>query len=420
MDLQKNSQEKTLKKLLLSSLIALSLSACGGGGGDDKSEPQGIKNITYTALPSTSSADEGDTINLSLNTQGTGASDLKFTWSVKLDNQDVTFTGQGTDSISFTAPDVDKNSTIIINVSLDSSNTIGFRDQSTLISVTDLNPAPVEPPIVAPETPPTIELDLSNLNNGSTWIETQQLYVKTVLADSSYTTVETKVIRPLIIESTNTELANFTADYCGFEDILEIAPTAMFDPVQCSEGEGETVLTQQEDSFSVTKLCDGVVVAKSEFKKHSDDSVTRFGSLELTFDNYPDLKTDNNLCGLVATSTAKAFTANNVEIDQSVSSAIRLLTEYEGSPFELFFSTDTAPNRLFGSLDSFMSGGAYHAKLITEVYPEISDPVKSSSGTIIFEFGNTLSNINADFRFTLPVSNAPSEQVEGKFELIIE
>ena len=67
-----------------------------------------------------------------------------------------------------------------------------------------------------------------------------------------------------------------------------------------------------------------------------------------------------------------------------------------------------------------MSGGAYHAKLITEVYPEISDPVKSSSGTIIFEFGNTLSNINADFRFTLPVSNAPSEQVEGKFELIIE
>ncbi|RZQ54382.1 hypothetical protein C1E23_04010 [Pseudoalteromonas phenolica] len=65
MDLQKNSQEKTLKKLLLSSLIALSLSACGGGGGDDKSEPQGIKNITYTALPSTSSADEGDTINLS-------------------------------------------------------------------------------------------------------------------------------------------------------------------------------------------------------------------------------------------------------------------------------------------------------------------------------------------------------------------
>ncbi|KZN51154.1 hypothetical protein [Pseudoalteromonas luteoviolacea] len=81
------------KKLALGALVALSLSARGS---DDTPS---VQNITYEALPAILTVNEGETICLSLNTNGEGVNGLKFNWTVKYLNQDVTVTGQGSDTI---------------------------------------------------------------------------------------------------------------------------------------------------------------------------------------------------------------------------------------------------------------------------------------------------------------------------------
>ena len=98
--------------IILTTFLTL-LSACGGGSTDE--DPLEIPKVTYQALPTSMSVNEGETVRLTLNLTGKGVEQLKFNWQV---SQDIPFTGQGTDTINFTAPNVDQLSTINVQVTL--------------------------------------------------------------------------------------------------------------------------------------------------------------------------------------------------------------------------------------------------------------------------------------------------------------
>lgn len=159
-----------LHYIIITTALTL-LSACGGGSSNNASKDN--ENFTYQPLPTRMSVNEGDPVSLTLNIAGEGANQVVFNWQIE---DDIVFSGQGTDSISFIAPDVERLKDIRVQVKLDDSNSriIGFSDQDTFISIrnTDL--------VIGPnineqrlDLPKVTTLNYNGLTDQSTWFHEQ-------------------------------------------------------------------------------------------------------------------------------------------------------------------------------------------------------------------------------------------------------
>ncbi|KZN29449.1 hypothetical protein N480_06920 [Pseudoalteromonas luteoviolacea S2607] len=401
------------KKLALSAVIALSLSACGS---DDAPSAPRVQNITYEALPAILTFNEGETVRLSLNTKGEGASGLKFNWTVKYLNQDVTFTGQGSDTISFKAPNVDMHSTMQVSVKLDEANstkTFGFHDQHLSLNIKNLNP-PTTPTHELGEE--VSEIDTSVLTTGSTWTETHKQNSRIDQVDSSYNLVDSTLIRSFIVESADQNKQVVGTNYCGFPDLNSMELNASVLSIKCSSGTPLTQYFQKENSFSIVQKCDETIVGVSTFEKKSNEAIASFGSLNMQFKNFADLQT-KEVCGVVATSKVTAHSADNQEVAKEEATAIRLVTQQEGNDFELHFAFNEAPNGFFVSLNSFFDENN-KATIISGSYPELN--ASSQSGSLDLDAKNSISNMKGTFNFVLKNDAGLNEAVEGDFELVLE
>ncbi|OCQ20275.1 hypothetical protein A7985_17800 [Pseudoalteromonas luteoviolacea] len=407
------------KKLALSAVIALSLSACGSGGADDTPSTPRVQNITYEALPAILTFNEGETIRLSLNTKGEGANGLKFNWTVKYLNQDVTFSGQGSDTISFKAPNVETHGTMQVSVKLDEANstkTIGFHDQHLSLNIKDLDP-PVTPPASTHELGEEVsEIDTSALTVGSTWTETHKTNLRIDQVDNSYNLVDSTFIRSFIVESADQNKQVMGTNYCGFPDLNSMELNAGVLSVNCDSGTLSTQYFQKENSFSIVQKCDEKTVGVSTYEKKSNEAVASFGSLNMHFDNFADLQT-KEVCGVVVTSKVTAHSADNQEVAKEEATAIRLVTQQEGNDFELHFAFNEAPNGFFVSLNSFFDENN-KATIVSASYPELN--TSSQSGSLDLDAQNSISNMKGKFNFVLKNDNGVGEAVEGDFELVLE
>ncbi|MCF6441035.1 hypothetical protein L1077_16480 [Pseudoalteromonas luteoviolacea] len=421
MSLKIEKQVMMTKKFALSAAIALSLSACGGGsGGEDNTSPAATEQttITYHALPSFINVSEGEQVRLSLNTKGSGASDLKFDWQVTFNNQPLTITGQGSDTISFTAPEVDNFQTIQVRVSLSdesAANTFGFRDQSLSVNVADQTPSE---PTVAPSSElgnAVTEVDMSAMLAGSTWIETQTLYIKEAQQDNTHTAINTKLTRSFIIESVDQNNQTIQPNYCGFEEITAVDLTSILTNLSCDSGNRTRQYFQKEGSFSVVEKCDDTVIGQSTFKQKSTESVTNFGNLTINFDNYPKL--ENSACGAIVSTVVESISQDNEVTATAEGTAFRLITEYEGNNFEVFFNFEGTTDDFLVPLGGVVAGGNT-ASVQSGSYEELNK--EASRGMLTFDFDNTPLNVKGTFDLTLPSSTIVSEKLEGEFELILE
>ncbi|TMP27931.1 hypothetical protein CWB99_13525 [Pseudoalteromonas rubra] len=397
--------------------MALSLTACGGGSDNKDPNTSSVEDnkISYTELPNFINVKEGEKVTLSLNTSGANASNLNFTWTVRGVDGDVPFTGQGTDTITFTAPEVTQQSSLSISVKLNTSNVIGFVDQHSSVSVADTNSNTVTP---QPDTGSVVEeLDLSVLVSGSTWMETVHQYIKTPRTEGGYDHTTVKVSRPFDIVSFDQSEHTFSAQVCGEQQSTNVKVDDFFANTDCTEGTKSTVLTQGQDSFTITKMCGDDVAATSTFKQVSENTQTSFGKLAVNFANYPQLAETNQLCGIIATSHVEAKDGNGQTLTSADATVVRLVSQYEGSPFELSFTFGGEPSDSFASLSSVGTGN--FAQLETSLYPEISQ-LKSDSGMLRLDWDNTDTHIKAEFNFDLPLSTFEDEEVTGNFELKLD
>ncbi|MCO7187352.1 MULTISPECIES: hypothetical protein [unclassified Pseudoalteromonas] len=177
------------------------------------------------------------------------------------------------------------------------------------------------------------------------------------------------------------------------------------------------VLTQAENSFTITKMRGDDVAATSTFKHVSETAQKSFGKLAVNFANYPQLAETNQLCGVIATSYVEAKDSNNETLTSADATVVRLTSQYEGSPFELSFTFGGKPSDLLASLSSVGTGN--FAQLETSLYPEISQ-LKSDSGMLKLDWDNTDTHIEAEFNFDLPLSTFKDEEVTGNFELKLD
>ncbi|WP_125561300.1 hypothetical protein [Pseudoalteromonas rubra] len=401
--------------------MALSLAACGGGSdaGDTPSTSLNENRVTYTELPSFIDVNEGEEVTLSLNTTGNNAKNLTFTWTVRGVNGDVPFTGQGSDTIKFTAPEVSQQSSLSISVKLeDSSNVIGFVNQFSSVSVADTDTNIIAP---QPNTSNVVEaLDLSVLTFGSTWTETAHQYIKTQRDDGGFNNVVVKLTRPMDIINVDQNDPAFTARVCGEQQNSSVKIAEFYTDIDCTEGTGSTVLTQNENSFTITRMCGENVAATSTFKHVSDTQKDSFGQLSVNFTNYPELSETAQVCGIIATTTVEALEIGGTNVvDSATATTLRLASEYEGSPLLLKFVMDDAPDSPFASISNVHGLDQKYAQLSTPVFPEISG-LKNSWGTIDLSRDNTDTHIKADFDFTLPLGTFKDEEVTGSFELKLD
>ncbi|KZN37286.1 hypothetical protein N474_07145 [Pseudoalteromonas luteoviolacea CPMOR-2] len=412
-------RRSVISRLVLSTVVALSLSACGSGGSGDTPSTPTVQNITYEALPNFLTVNEGEVVRLSLNTKGSGASELKFKWTVRYLNQDISFSGQGTDTISFIAPGVDSQGTVQVSVDLEagqSKQTFGFQNQYASLNIKDLNTS-VVPTIPAQELGEEVsQIDTSVLIAGSTWIETHQSNFRINQADNSYNMVDLTLIRSFVVNGAEQNLQTVSTDYCGFNDLQSIKLNESVLETECPTGVRTTQLFQQESRFSIVQKCDGDIVGLSTFKKKSSEQVSSFGSLNLSFQNYSDIQT-KEVCGVIATTHVKAYSASNQELTSTDSTAIRLLSQQEGSDFELRFAFNDTTNGLLVSLNRFFDENNT-AAILSAAYPELN--ASSESGMLTLDLQNTTSHINGEFYFTVTKTTGSEEEVEGEFTLILE
>lgn len=402
--------------IILTTLLTL-LSACGGGSSDEV--VQEVAKLTYQPLASTMTVNEGETVNLTLNLTGEGAKEVKFDWQVE---GDITFSGQGSDSISFVAPEVDTIRSIRVQVKLADSNsrTIGFSSQSIFISVQNIEK--ITDPVNNGEEsyiPVVTALNFNELTDGSTWFHETTQFSNELNEDGTTTTVETQQLSLVHIETVNVSTETITLSECGLTGIVDLVVPSYQEGNECGDLQSSLIIRQTDSEFRLERLCGNNLISASTYTKKSDDRSNSNGELTIDFSSYDDLDKTSEVCAIVATAEVKSYDTNSTLSGTAKASVLRLFTEYQGNPFELQFQIDRLPTAGFASLSTGFSSDNF-AKIFTDVLPDITNLSESKFGSIIFDFDNDKTNIKADFDFSLTSRAGPLESIEGEFTLVFE
>ena len=402
--------------IILTILLTL-LSACGGGSSDGV--VQEVAELTYQPLASTMTVNEGETVNLTLNLTGEGAKEVKFDWQVE---GDITFSGQGSDSISFVAPEVDTIRSIRVQVKLADSNsrTIGFSSQSIFISVQNIEK--ITDPVNSDEEsdiPVVTALNFNELTDGSTWFHETTQFTNELNEDGTTTTIETQKLSLVHIETVNVATETITLSECGLTGMVDLVVPSYQEGNECGDLQSSLIIRQTDSEFRLERLCGNNLISASTYTKKSDDRSNSNGELTIDFSSYDDLDKTSEVCGIVATAEVKLYDTNSTLSGTAKASVLRLFTEYQGNPFELQFQIDRLPTAGFTSLSTGFSSDNF-AKIFTDVLPDITNLSESKFGSIIFDFDNDKTNIKADFDFSLTSRAGPLESIEGEFTLVFE
>lgn len=412
----------TLLLIITSSILV----ACGGGsGGSSPSVSGGVDLITFTDFPLFVSAEEGATVELSLNTSGEGAEDLSYDWEITAnDDADIAISGQGTDSISFIAPEVDVTSTIRVEVQVSSSNIqlIGQDNFSTNVTILNLNPSPTvnEYEVGMTTTLPEVDaIDFSNIMPSSTWLVRQYTKQNTTLEEVD--TVISTVSRELF-HVTNTSVENtLNLSFCGTPNSFEfdISDTSNF-IFECESGNIDTKFYQENNDFRNELSCDGEVLSATDFIFISDEPRTDFGELEITFDTYASLELTNNVCGsTVVANISQEATASQAAIELNTSS-VTLVSEYQNQDIEIVLALDDS--NFFGIYfldDSFNSFGLVSTTIFSDALPTISGILNDTAGSITLRSSSPL-GVEGNLTIETTDTNLAEENIEAEFSLSFE
>ena len=405
----------TLLLIITSSILV----ACGGGsGGSSGPVSGGVDLITFTSLPFFVSVGEGETVSFDLNASGDGAEDLSYDWEVTSDDANIIISGQGTDSISFIAPEVDANGVIRVQVQVSSSNTqiIGQDNFSTNVTVINLNPLPTtrEHEVGMTTTLPEVDaIDFSSIMPSSTSLVRQ--YTKQKLTLEDIDTVISTVSRE-VFHVTNTSVENtLNLSFCGSQDTFDfdISDTSNF-TIECESGNIDRKLYQENNDFRNELSCDGEILSATDFIFISEEPRTDFGDLEIMFDTYAALEITGNVCGstVVANVSQEATELNT--------SSVTLVSEYQNQNIEIFLALDDS--EFFGIYllnEIFNSSGLVSATISSDALPTINNVLNNSSGSITLS-SSSPSEIEGSFRIKTTDTNLAEENIEAEFSLSFE
>ena len=412
------------KKLYPTSLIlsALLISACGGSGSESKSDTDSkqqssfdLSTISIEPLPFVVEVMEGDTVQLTLNSSGNSSDILTYTWT--LGDPDISFTGQGSNSITFTAPDVEKSNTISVEVELGhlEAKLLGENTYRSSVVVFDPSAKLASFEIGKHTYLPKVEtLDLSGVLAGSTW---QQYYYSTLqqLNASNNVIYNHKLTVNDVVYIKEKNDLTLKYETCATTSELSTDFSQNYDEsASCSE---KTInYYQQGDSFRVESVCDGEVQQAHEFTKISDTTETNLASLSLNFTSHQNLQTDQG-CGYWNSQGAESVDTGEMEYFTQIG----IVTSYmnEELTFLLHSQEPIASSILF--FDPFFNDGVKSNAITisSPVLPEWANRHSDDDGkATIKKF--SFNNLSGDFDTTITDANGNVEAISGSFTITNE
>lgn len=401
-------------------LLTFALAACSGS--DDDSQPAS-NEITYDSLPRTIEVNEGERVTLDLNLQGEGAGSLSFTWRISHHFLDIEFSGQGTDSISFIAPDVTglTGLSIFVNLNNSTSDTVvlGNISQFTSVQINDLDVPDVQLPFDSDRLDQVSNLNFVGLAENSTWLR-QSTSLNKETANNIEQTIVVDRYSYLYLDSVDGGEQTLTATECGSEVEQVIDVTNYASELVCESSNSELVIFQSEDEFSLNFLCDERLIQSDSFVKKSDERVQTFGELSIEFETEEALENTTEVCGTARYEETTSYDFTTQRSDKLENSQISVFSTYVGNPIELRFNFADYPIAGFSYLGFFSPTNI--ATLHSLSLPALSNVPQSGadSGALNFDFDNELTDMSVDFDFDITPSGGPIEEADGAFKLIFE
>jgi len=349
--------------MTIATAILAGLTGCGGGsgGGSDTEKSGGLSNITVTKLSDLPNKyNEHQTITLSLNTQGKGANDVTYNWEVEFSGKALTFSGQNTQTISFTAPEVDDIETVSVSVTLglNDGDLLGNKRYSTSLIIYDLDPLKASTRAIIENGLSTnlVEvdsLDTALMSEGATW-RLNKYYDQPTLANFGFLG-ERYIATQQITYFNKNNSGELGFNNCGSATVEPFAPTLT--QISCG-GTFERKFYQSANAFRVEEVCDGKVGFANNFTKLRDTQTDSFGEVSLTLTNYNDFSTTENLCGVVTEVLVISHEDDNNDgnPDNAFSAATfaELHGQYEGSPIKISIKIDDVKSYWSYSLSDFL------------------------------------------------------------------
>lgn len=412
---------------------AVLLSACGGDAGVIR-EPG---DYSYIELQPRQ-VEERQSVSVSLNVAGLNKIYfLDYHWLVTFQGNEIEFHGQGTETITFLAPEVDAPENIEISATISglSRKLNGDTETSTSITVVPSieGRTPLQEANIGKTTrlPRVSSLDLDAYPTGSTWQRTvfennpeNSPVLSNPLSHSAQSIVylhRTDMASPTP-SATPSPSANpventyYTLQACGesIEEPLILRYTASH--VDCPEATSttETYYYQYQDSFRVEARCGTILKYAESYTKLSDSIEPSFGDISMNISNRNNLADSSNVCGSV-----HVYKATDDATQLAIyASQIKTSNMYENERFYTTLSFWGAPSSAGTVL--FQEGsnisGVNSIEFNTLALPEISDIQESNLGSITFT-PSSASDIHLDFETSITTSDNEDVTIDGLIKL---
>ena len=413
--------------MTIATTILVGLTGCGGGsgGGSDTEKSGGLSNITVTKLSDLPSKyNEHQTITLSLNTQGKGANDVTYNWEVEFSGKALTFSGQNTQTISFTAPEVDDIETVRVSVTLGLRNgeLLGRNRYFTSLIISDLDPLKASSRAIienglSTDLPEVGSLNTALMSEGTTW-RLNRYDNHSTLANFAFLG-ERYIATQQITYFDKGNAGDVGFRNCGSNIIEPFAPSLT--QITCG-GTFKRKFYQSTTAFRIEESCDGKVGFANNFTKLRDTQTDSFGEVSLTLTNYNDFSTTANLCGVVTEVLVISHEDDNNDgnPDNAFSAATfaELHGQYEGSPIKISIKVDDVKSYWSYSLSDFLDDN--NRNDITFDSPVLNKINNISADNGRLSVDRKASEIEVDVDAEFEDIDGTTVDVEGTITLVFE
>ena len=416
--------KRNLNSIVMAGALLSSLSGCGGGGGGSDSEPNGgIQSISFTPLTNlTSRYNERETVRLSLNTQGDEAGTVTYDWEVEFAGNALAFSGQNTQEISFTAPEVDDTASVRVSVTLGLTDgrLLGSNSYLTTLIIYDLDPLKASSRGIIANGLSTSLQAVNSLNTdliaeGTTWRLNQ------------YTNKSTQPEFEGEVYNATQQITYFDNDTmgdvgfrrCGSSVVEPLIPSVT--QISCG-GTFERKYYQSASAFRIEEVCDGSVGFARNFTKLRDNQTDSFGQVALTLSSYNDFSSIENVCGAVLEVIAVSHEDENNDgsSDNTIvaGSYAELHGQYEGSPIKVSMNIDDAKSYWIYFLGNQLnSANPNNIKFDSPALTKLND-ISADDGRLSVDRSATGIEVDVDAEIT--DVDGTTVEIEGTFSLTFE
>lgn len=419
------------RPLIISSLF-IGLAGCGSSGGSDDNKtapPKLTAPITITSLRDQKTTfNEGEQVRLSLNTQNPDNSPITYNWTLNYSGGTINFSGQNTDTITFTAPQVDEQTAIsvVVKMGVSGGTLVGRNDEYATILIADTDPTSNAKGLNAvtaqafKNTPPQVNnIDYTNLPAKATWLVTD--YRKKLISISEISEISEGDAtahmgeRYITFSHKNTD-DDHTQNLCGSSIELNITD-ALADEgtnVECPDGVITTKFYQDANDFAVKKYCDNDVIQASHYHKIANEHNKSLGELNIQFDNYDELTQTTDVCFI-----ASRILITLAGYKDETWSEIFVSAPYKGQILLASFEMDDLASGIgFYSLSDFFDMDDDNALTLHSSSIPLLDGQRINEGNITLMNADTQGNLSANFDTYLKDDDGSTiESARGSFKL---